>query len=216
MPRNSIFVDIGCNVGLAALPVFSMGFRVICFEPVMTSYVRLMQTVYFNRFPPDRFLVVRGAVGKQDGELQLTVPRRFPDNAASTDQNALAYVTSDIYHEVAPMYSLDSWLSHHPEWNPDDISLIKIDTQGFEYPVLQGMANLLRRLAAVRPHQLLVTAEFDARFSQNAGFRPTSQLSFMFGLGYRWKQDGQWIQREDQIHELGIGDVEYVPQVATQ
>jgi FkbM family methyltransferase len=125
-------LDIGANVGhyscrMSEL-VGSTG-RVIAFEPVPATFAAL--TGNANRFRHRNVTLVNAAVGDRVGHVGLSVPN-------VKDGSYLAHVdpAGAIRCLVLAVDSLAL---------PGPVKLVKIDAEGYEPNVLEGMTNLLRR-----------------------------------------------------------------------
>lgn len=81
-----------------------------------------------------------------------------------------------LVEEVVPMLKLDDMV---PTNLP--VGLVKIDVQGFEWPVVQGMKGLLERTSG---YPKIVHYEEQARVTTLAGFQLGTVQSFLEGYGY--------------------------------
>jgi uncharacterized membrane protein len=81
-----------------------------------------------------------------------------------------------LVEEVVPMLKLDDMV---PTNLP--VGLVKIDVQGFEWPVVQGMKGLLERKSG---YPKIVHYEEQARVTTLAGFQLGTVQSFLEGYGY--------------------------------
>lgn len=140
---NLVF-DVGANTGGFAKELREIGYRgrIVSFEPVSTVWERLKET---SRNDPMWEVAPRCAIGSEDGEIEIHI------SAASASSSALNILDSHlaaapqskyIGSETAPLWRLDTVA---PDYlRPDSVVLIKIDTQGFEGPVLRGASELIK------------------------------------------------------------------------
>lgn len=149
-PQGGTFVDIGANIGNHSLYfalILGAG-RVIPFEPNPLCYRLLIQNVLVNRCL-DRFDLGRLGVGladvQADGYGMETRAHNLGAAALLPDQGAIAVHRGDEMLRDA---------------DPD---LIKIDVEGMELAVLDGLSALLAR----RRPKLFVEVGHD----NDAGFR---------------------------------------------
>jgi FkbM family methyltransferase len=149
---GGVMLDIGANIGQTCVPRILLGdfHAIYAAEPEPANYARLKATVAANRMQgfvlPDRV-----AIGSRDGVLQLHIGH-YRSHAAATDRDPDAI-------EV-PSLTLDSWIERLGV-DPDEVSFVKTDTNGYELDVLHGAARLLSKRLAV--WQIEVAPTFMAR-----------------------------------------------------
>lgn len=125
---GDLFIDIGANVGAYTMLAASVGASVVAVEPIRDTYARLAANVRLNGFDS----VVRAhRIGLSDTNGRL----RF-----STSQDSINHVLAP--GEVVPatevdVVTLDSLLAGQAP------TLIKIDVEGHELPVLRGADKTL-------------------------------------------------------------------------
>lgn len=130
MSPQDLFVDVGANVGSYTILACGVrGGRGYCFEPVPTTYRRLLDNITLNGLS-SRVAALNIGVSDRDGEL-----------AFSTDQNCTNHVLAaeeeGIGSTRVPVRTLDSVLPAECPF------LMKIDVEGFETPVLDGAVAIL-------------------------------------------------------------------------
>jgi FkbM family methyltransferase len=132
--------DVGANFGQSALyfahAVGTSG-RVICFEPLHNTFLRLRQNIEANDL--QQVTVIEAAVADSEGRGQFEVDAllhnqgRLASNVEAPNATfTVSLVTLDSYRESG--------------WPPPD--LIKIDVEGGAAQVLAGAGNILE---TVRP-----------------------------------------------------------------
>jgi FkbM family methyltransferase len=133
---GGVMLDIGANVGQTCLPRIVLGdFQAIyAAEPEPDNYARLKATIAANRMNgfvlPDRV-----AIGSRDGVLRLT--RGHFRGHAAAPEGAKSVL------EV-PLLTIDTWIEQLGI-DPDTISYVKTDTNGYELDVIRGAPRLLAR-----------------------------------------------------------------------
>jgi FkbM family methyltransferase len=133
-----IVLDIGANTGFYTLLACTANpnARVIAFEPVPRVYEKLMEHIRINHFD-GRCEAHRMAVSNFVGTAQMHVP--FGDLPTSASLNTDGFRGfSGILVEV-PVTTVDAVMGDQP------VDLAKIDVEGFEPQVLEGMRMTLRR-----------------------------------------------------------------------
>ena len=163
-------VDVGANIGfftlLAAAKVGPRG-RVIAFEPVSSTCAALKANVELNRAA--NVTVHELALANRIGTATINEgPRR------NRGLSSLRKINGASAQRVVPVAAFDSL-----DVAQQKIHLVKIDVEGAEQLVLEGMTATLRKH---RPHIIVeLTADFLASF----GHSPASLCDLLQPLGYR-------------------------------
>ena len=141
--------DIGANVGQFAQELRSVGFagRIISFEPLTTAHAQLSK---FAQNDSKWLVHPRVAVGDRDGDIEINIAGNSVSSsilpmldAHSSTAVGSAYVAS----ERTPLICLDTSAKQYLRANSRPF--IKIDTQGFEWQVLDGATETLERAQGV-------------------------------------------------------------------
>lgn len=179
--RDGLVVDVGANVGDWTLEVSRAlpGARVLALEPVPALYERLKQRT--RHLPTVR--TVRAAAHRESGSVtfHLTQSDLFGSLLEPHAFGVSAYGDSirkrgDI---VVPARSLDELVGG------DRVSLLKIDVQGADLPVLAGAKRALAQTQAV-----LIEANFVPQYEGGSTFAEIHDA--LTGEGFRlwnWQND---------------------------
>ena len=127
---GDVFVDIGANVGsYTVLASAVCGARTIAFEPVPSTYDRLIRNVNANGIV-DRVDARMQAVGADDGAIEFT---------SNLDSVNHAIKATDSRREtiVVPLVKLSSALA------AEQPCMFKVDVEGFETAVFDGGEDVL-------------------------------------------------------------------------
>lgn len=128
---GDVFFDVGANVG--AYTLLAAGVcksRSIAFEPSAATFGILQNNIALNNLRK-RVRVVNAAVGATDGQVV------FADNEDTT--NHILAADEKSHHQVTvKQVKLDDYLGD------DTPALIKIDVEGFETEVINGMTEMLK------------------------------------------------------------------------
>jgi len=143
--RNNLrcVVDVGANIGewSTSIAILSKAQHIIAFEPIPDVFKILQDNA--KTFP--QIECVNSAVGSQIGEIIINIE----ENSSSVSSiltmrdeiRPIFGIARDVPRRVAvPMTTLDHTLAQHSE-----ISLLKIDVQGYEPEVLAGAHSTLKR-----------------------------------------------------------------------
>lgn len=128
---NAVILDIGANIGNHSLYFAKvLGAEVYAFEPVAKTFMILEKNVKINSLE-NQIHLYNCAIGESNSNASI----------ASFNPNNLGGTALKLSDEGdIKVMSLDSNMSDFPK-----IDFIKIDTEGFEYQVLLGAINLIRR-----------------------------------------------------------------------
>jgi FkbM family methyltransferase len=133
-------LDIGANIGYTAAVLARAATpdrKVYAFEPEPFNFGILHETAQ-QRELKGRIVPMQLAVGAEDGAIDLWInDRHHADHRVATEEFHSAHPGS---REIrVSMVSIDSFLESYP----GPISFVKIDVQGYELAVCQGMEKTL-------------------------------------------------------------------------
>jgi FkbM family methyltransferase len=131
-------LDIGANVGHYSLRLSELvgkSGRVLVFEPVPSTVDLLASSI--SRAPYQNLSIFNVAVSNKTDLVGMVVPENFPESKNSNYYRAHISNNSNALNILS--ISIDSLNISH------SIKLAKIDVEGHEIYVLQGMENLIKR-----------------------------------------------------------------------
>lgn len=135
---NGVVLDVGANVGdySAMVMRFHSQARIYAFEPHPNTFARLQ-----DRFQSTSCTPIQAAVGDTSGSVTLYDYNVNGSSHASLYPEVIERLhrASSVGHEVL-MLTLDDFVR---DSGIDRIQLLKIDVEGNELKVLQGLANYL-------------------------------------------------------------------------
>lgn len=128
---DSWVIDAGACEGFFTQYALEKNAKVLVIEPV-PALVDALQHTFRNEITEGRVKVLWGALGDKVGEVQLTIDPK---------QAYCAYVGSEGESDV-PAYTIDSLVN---DGIIPNISLIKMDIEGFETTAIQGAKETIAR-----------------------------------------------------------------------
>lgn len=140
--KGDIFIDVGANIGY--LTVIAAGFvgkegEVHSFEPVPIYYDRLLKTARLNK--QYKIYTNNLAIGSFFGTADIWLSKY---NNIGWNSMVPGYVDLGTIKERVKVnvIRLDDYIFKH---RIDNVSLIKIDVEGYEYNVLKGLTNFFKK-----------------------------------------------------------------------
>lgn len=129
---DDLFIDIGANVGsYAILACSAVGARGVAFEPVPSTYKKLVENMRLNHAEA-RIHCVNKGVGSQLGSIAFSCDSDTTNHVLATGEHCANQVDVDVIPLDAALAELEP-------------SLIKIDVEGYETLVLQGAQQTLAK-----------------------------------------------------------------------
>ncbi len=189
---GDVFLDVGANIGyLSAIAAGLVGpaGEVHCFEPAPAAFGRLQRLARMNQ--RHRIVANPCALGDEEGSARLMLhDENMLLHAIRRDREA-----SEAGIEV-PIRRLDAYIE---ERIAKPIALIKIDVEGFEFPVLKG---LHRYLETARPRPIIICEIFSSVYTADG---LEELVTFLKKYGYAWAYDVKDLDHEVDIRRNWIG-----------
>jgi FkbM family methyltransferase len=176
---GDVYADVGAHIGIHALHVAQRlaergGGHVLAFEPAADSAEKLRAAALRNRLD---VRVVQLALSNRSGELGLFADERYDSHDAGVRS---AHATGRRVATAAAM-TFDDWAVQE---RLDHLDIVKIDVEGHEAAVLEGMRHSLARFApravyieikANSTGRSLVSDEALRALAADLGYRPTGE-----------------------------------------
>jgi FkbM family methyltransferase len=176
--KDGDILDIGANIGYTSsvfATVLEPGSKIYAFEPDQISFEILKETVWGKNLS-GAIEAVHQAVGSSDGSLKFWHNERHSaDHRVVTEQFSSA-CTNGAQISTVPATTVDTFVKSR---NLQNISFIKIDVQGYELAVCEGMKNVLEKFP-----QAVVCLEYSPDALRELGFEPHMLLDFFRTRGY--------------------------------
>jgi FkbM family methyltransferase len=177
--KNGDILDIGANIGYTSClfaGALTPGSKVYSFEPDLGNF-QLLSDVIRRKNLSEKIVAINSAVGSADGWVEFWHNKKHSgDHRVVTDHFKDA-IPDCAQTSRVPMVSVDGFIEAR---NLQRIAFIKIDVQGYELAVCEGM----RRTLAKFP-ELCVCCEYAPEGLIELGFDPGTFLDFFTGNGYR-------------------------------
>jgi FkbM family methyltransferase len=176
---NGDILDIGANIGYTAC-VFAAArkasAKIYAFEPDLASFATLREVIGRKNLG-GLVEIFNMAVGSADGSLEFWHNEEHSaDHRVVTEQFKTARPAGDKITTVA-VTSVDNFVAAR---NLQNISFIKIDVQGYELAVGEGMRKTLGNFPA-----LSVALEYAPDGMRELGFEPSALLNLFRTAGYQ-------------------------------
>lgn len=142
---ESVFYDIGANIGVFTLFFGKHGKEVIAFEPFPNNYEVLQENIKRNGL--DNVRTCCTAVSDKNGRAPLYFPEYADNDTSTTALASLGKVDTpnDVRGTDVAVATLDKAIDEYSLPLPD---VIKIDIEGAEYSALVGMQQTLKKSRA--------------------------------------------------------------------
>ena len=151
-----LVIDIGANEGQFAKELRAGGYsgRIVSFEPLTAAHRRLLRE---SNSDAAWHVHPRCALGDRLGEIELHISGNSVSSSILpmlTSHSSAAPESAYLGHESAPLISLDSVAP--PYLEGAQAPFVKIDTQGYEWHVLDGALATLPKVRGIQMELSLV------------------------------------------------------------
>ncbi|HET7462521.1 MAG TPA: FkbM family methyltransferase [Longimicrobium sp.] len=185
-PRGpGVMVDVGAHRGSALHPFAAAGWRVLAFEPDELNRRHLLHNVEGL-----------GAV-EVDPRAVSTTPGETVSIYRSSESAAISTLTPFVdTHVQAGVVTTTTLALACREHGVGEIDFLKVDTEGYDFFVLQSLD-----WSAIRPRAVL--CEFENRKTVPLGYTWRDMAEFLAGHGYRVVV-AEWypVQRYGAVHRF--------------
>ncbi len=167
---NTLFIDIGAHYGYYTLLAHKRypKSKIIAFEPVPENFEILKRNVELNQISNAELYNL--AVSNKDGLARFNVAEA--SSKSGFYESPLAKTCKEIEVRTVCLDSLFKETPHVP-------TVVKIDTEGHEPYVLQGMKRLLKECEDIR-----LIIEFNPKCLRKADYTPEQFLEEVFQFGF--------------------------------
>jgi FkbM family methyltransferase len=176
---NGDILDIGANMGYTAW-VFAtatkLPAKVYAFEPDRISFTTLSEVIR-RKHLGDRIEPLNLAIGSGEGTLEF-----WHNDEHSADHRVVtsAFRSGTLDRSRTTTVSVTSVDNFVAARGVQNISFIKVDVQGYELAVCEGMRQTLEKFPELR-----VAVEYEPESIRELGFQPAALLRFFRAAGYQ-------------------------------
>lgn len=141
--KDTLFVDIGANIGTFSFTMASLNFNVISIEPLFYNTELYIETKKLNKF--DNCKLFKVALTDIDKNESLCfIPFESTKRAGNLGNGKVENINNCLENkyldsEIVKATTLDNLLN-----NNEIITAMKIDIEGHEYPALYGALQILQ------------------------------------------------------------------------
>jgi FkbM family methyltransferase len=150
---EGVFVDVGANLGQTLIDFWMTGSEnsYVGFEPnkICIDYLNTLITI--NKL--GRYKIIPSGLFNENKSLPLYIQNSLQTDACAT---VVEDLRPDRKYNVYPI-QCQKFDDIFPEFNINSISLIKIDVEGSELEVLQGMTTTVEKLKPIILCEVLFT-----------------------------------------------------------
>ncbi len=165
-------IDVGANNGHFTIEFADLvgeGGRVYAFEPQRIIYQQLCGNVFMNGL--DNVYAYNVALGDQEGKTNIEVPDYYYNGPVNFGDVRLVNPGEVYAYEQVDLRTLDSY-------DFRNVSIIKIDVQGYEPWVIRGAKNTIKR------HNPYLFVEIEGESLEKFSYDERSLISEIESLGY--------------------------------
>lgn len=152
----NLVLDVGANAGQFGASLREEGYtgRIVSFEPLESARRLLLAA---SAKDPGWEVAEKAAIGRENGEIEIHI------SANSVSSSALELLDTHLRSapeskvvgtERVPLRRLDDIAARFVQ--PGSVTLLKVDTQGYEDRVLDGASGLLARIDGIQLELSLV------------------------------------------------------------
>jgi FkbM family methyltransferase len=150
---------------------------VFAFEPDSLNYRLLLRALASAGPAGQRVVAIQKAVGDRVGHADILLSERSgADHRILTETLRGGSLTGSVAR--VPMVTVDAFAREHGI--TCDVAFIKVDVQGYEPAVLEGMQETL-----ARSPRAALALEYDPAVLRDSGFAPLAMFEALARQGYR-------------------------------
>ena len=176
--KDKAIIDVGGNCGLFCIPVEKDGYKVFTFEPINMNIELLELNKVENNC--NNLTIIQKALSNNNSKKKIFIPY-CSDNTSFNLSVAISNMNiKDYVEEIVSCQTFDSWIDKNQDVN---VGFIKIDVQGFEKEVLEGMQKFLKEC-----NDVYIFIEWDEKHTTQAGSSLGELETLIISNGFEFVQ----------------------------
>lgn len=191
-------LDIGANIGYTAwvfAQAITPGAKIYAFEPDQSTFELFKEVIRWRRLE-ETIEPLNMAVGSSEGHLEFWHNKdHSADHRVVTEEFRKVRPNEDQFSSVA-VTTVDQFVAAR---KIKRLSFIKIDVQGYEVAVCQGMNETLQRFP-----KMSVCLEYSPEGLSELGFNPNDVLEFFRARNYEFHM----LTRRETIRVQNAGTIQ--------
>jgi FkbM family methyltransferase len=170
LKNGDVFLDVGANIGAYALiasKIVGETGKVLCFEPVTSTFNHLKENVELNGL--SNIQIEQKALMESPQNIEIHIG----DISNTGTSSIVNKVENESKSEMIEAIVFDDQFK-----DLDRIDFIKMDIEGAEYSALKGMKN------SIQKHLPKILIEISDDILKNATYTSKELIEFIINLGY--------------------------------
>lgn len=177
---GDIFIDVGANTGLytvLASELIGKSGKVYSFEPASKTYKRLLENIEFNNCDN----VEVNQLGISDEKTVLSLNLSDDNYFEAWNSFGKPSRGDNFLNEEVKVTTLDEYFNGILSENNLQITLVKIDVEGWEKKVVLGFKNLL-----LKDIPIVLLVEFTEENAKNCNSSTEELYRLLEEYGFKW------------------------------
>lgn len=207
-------LECGANIGFYAFieaSVLGEQANIYAVEPDPRNIELLRRGVKENEFE-DRIKIVQSAFGPEKGEATLN--RSTQSNCSRVGEAPEFGTTSESI--TVDVQSVDGFLNDH-DIEPTDVNVVRMDVEGYESKILEGMSNLLKTdsdlVLFIEIHRRLTKEE---ELEEVIGSLRDAEFDLSLAVYEPRVREPEFFSTWDEIQSLDWGEKENIELILTR
>lgn len=146
---NGIILDIGANIGAMAVHLARThkNASIYAFEPIPNNFITIKRII--RRYKINNITLIESALGDETGTIEMVMPMQKSAKLQGLSHVLHQSITENNEGEkfLTPITTLDNFFIEKNIEKP--ITAIKMDVENFEYFVLNGSKEILKKYKPV-------------------------------------------------------------------
>jgi FkbM family methyltransferase len=179
MDKSRAVIDVGANCGLFCVPCSLDGYTVYAFEPTSMNITLLDLNKEYNNC--ESLNIIHKGLLNENKTEKIYIPYCSDNTSFNKDIAISNMKKKDYIEELVECITFDSWIDKNPNIN---VGFIKLDVQGFEKHVLDGMTKFLNEC-----HDVNLFIEWDKKHTEKTGNTLKGIYDLLISFGFKETSD---------------------------